>query len=203
MTAASKAVMEYAGRRGLDFSLLRKHDTLQILTRRLDLEKLTQNFTSTSDILALTSLDLVQWGVGTGVNIFQAKRNAANAVNIAKHTDGVYYISAEGTVTGPIGNNSPVYELEPSDELLLLSAAFHIDHANMQKILAYSKLSNSAAVTAGGGAEFLGVTTRSARRLLKKILDGGGASFYEETAGGRGRPQKHYKLLFANSVNPL
>lgn len=200
ITAASKAIMEYAGRKSLDFSLLRESDAIYILTRRVDLEKLTKKFTDSGDMLALAPSRHVRWGLGTGVSMFQAKRNAANAANLAKRTGGIYYISEEGEVTGPIGNNSTIYDMEPTEELLLLSAAFHMDHVNLQKILAYTKLSNSNAVTAEDLAIFLGVTTRSAGRLLQKILSGGGAGTYEEASGSRGRPKKYYKLLFADQM---
>jgi predicted ArsR family transcriptional regulator len=66
---------------------------------------------------------------------------------------------------------------------------------SLQKIVSYTRMSRSARVSADELARHLGITLRSANRLLSKIEANGGASCYiESLKGGRGRPKKCYNL---------
>ncbi len=201
MMQYAEAIQAYARIQGYDFTVHLKEDELEILTQYKDLVLLTNNFTDIGikDYLQTPIDSKIFVGLGTGNNIYKARQNAQKAIQLSQLKDAqIYYVSYNDIITGPIGENaSQTYLAMPSDKLITLAEKLHIDHVNLQKIKAFIEVNNSPKVTADKLAEYLGVTVRTASRLLNKIEQHHGVvSYFENIKGGRGRPKKFYDLTF-------
>jgi Bacterial regulatory proteins, crp family len=203
-----EALAAYFRRRNYDFTLQKEDDRIVVLTRKRDLEDLTGGFSSCDleDRLEASSGAKVAVGLGAGNNFFQARIHAMRAAELSRARSGaVFFASEAGDLVGPLASGptagrsssalSSALSSEPSHEVLARSRRLHVDHLSLQKIVAYVSMSGSTRVRADELAEYLGITLRSASRLLGKIEANGGAICYlENSSGGRGRPRKYYDL---------
>lgn len=184
--------------RGFDFTIQRQGVTLLILTQLSELWILTEEFktdTFRRDLEQGTGALVI--GLGSGNNFFQAKLNARIAMDTGRNSKGgTYYSSNENELIGPLGSNHfASYKSKPDEELIKLSAKYHLDNKNLQKIVSFTQINGSEKFTAAQLSDFLGVTVRSASRLMNKVVENGGATTYSEhIKGGRGRPEKYYNL---------
>lgn len=199
MGAVARSVIDYAGEMGLDINLQRDKVAIEILMPHQNLEQLTNAFTEIDFYRTLIPEGSeIAMGLGTGKSMYQARSNAKSALAIAPdHWEDVYFISADKKMIGPLEKNKQVLHREPTPRLQDLAQQFQIDHLNLQKVMACARMSNSNIVTAEGLANYMGVTQRTASRILGKILNNHGAECYSENISGRpGRPKKYYNLSF-------
>ena len=163
---------------------------------------MTHNLTSSSfkDVIEKKLNQTLSMGIGLGHDMFQARRNGLKALDISRRKKGcLYSITELNRLTGPIGSeNKKIVKNYPSSELILLSKQYHIDHINLQKIIAFAKRNQSEPFTSYQLAEYLEVTVRSESRLITKIeIYGGAESYLENSSSSRGRPKKYYTLSIA------
>ncbi|MGA2548225.1 MAG: hypothetical protein ABSF43_16885 [Rectinemataceae bacterium] len=193
----------YVRQHGYDFTIQKEDDRIVILTRRKDIADITEDFTDCGfkEYIEGVIGKKVSMGIGTGNNFFQAKLNSIKAAEISKARSGkVFFISEIDKLMGPLGSKKmDEFSSKPSPELLEWSRRLHVDHVSLQKIVAYARVSQSTRISADELARHLGITLRSANRLLSKIEANGGASCYlENLKGGRGRPRKCYDLALGD-----
>ena len=207
------ALASLVRRHGYDFTVQWDGGTAIVLTKLKDLEALTGGFASGSfkeEIERDTGLSMAI-GLGAGHNFYQAKLNAFKAAELSRYRSGrVYYISETDRMIGPLSANDSLgatglpgaaataeLSASPSEGLVELSRRLHVDHLSLQKIIILTKMRRSTRLSADELAAHLGVTLRSANRLLNKIeANGGASSFDENLVGGRGRPRKYYDITF-------
>ena len=201
-SSAAKAndfLASYVRSHGYDFTIQKDDDRIIILTRRKDIADITEDFTSCGFKEHIEGVvgKRLSMGIGAGNNFFQAKLNSIKAAELSQARAGkVFFISELDKLIGPLGSTA-MDELfsKPSPELLEWSRRLHVDHLSLQKIVAYARVSQSTRISADELARHLGITLRSANRLLSKIEANGGASCYlENLKGGRGRPRKCYDV---------
>lgn len=199
MAQTGKSVMEFALTNGLDFTPTLEKDVLAIITHHKDLAKMTMDFSDAGFKNQFVPSGIhVHIGLGSGQSIFQAKRNAFSALEISRNnSEKIYHVTEDNKVVGPLGQGKAAFTRIPDEDMLHVAERLKIDHVNLQKIIAFTKLSNTNNITADELADFMGVTVRTANRILTKILFAGDAHVYEENvSGGRGRPKKYYELTF-------
>ena len=211
---AEESLAAYFRHRSYDFTLQKEDDRIVVLTRKRDLEDLTEGFSSCGlkDALEASAGARVAVGLGAGNNFFQARIHAMRAAELSRARSGtVIFVSEAGDFVGLPGSGATAgrpsgallssLSSEPSRELLTRSRRLHVDHLSLQRIVAYARVSGSTRVRADELAEHLGITLRSASRLLGKIEANGGATCYlENLSGGRGRPRKYYDLDLGGMV---
>ncbi|MDA8410179.1 MAG: hypothetical protein M0001_07290 [Treponema sp.] len=201
------ALASLVRRHGYDFTVQWDGGTAVVLTKLKDLEALTGGFANGSfkEAIEGEAGQRTAIGMGAGRNFYQAKLNALKAAELSRYRSGeMYYISETDRLVGPLGaRGTPgvvaVGELRvsPTERLVELSRGLHVDHLSLQKIIILTKMRQSTRVSADELAAHLGVTLRSANRLLNKIeANGGATSFDENLVGGRGRPRKYYDITF-------
>lgn len=201
MAQSAELVMKLATAHGLDFTLALERDTLAIITHHGDLTRLSRDFTDDGfrDHLVPAGIR-VHIGLGSGPSIFQAKRNSFNALEISRHnSEKIYHVTEDNLVVGPLGPGraDPAFTRTPDEDTLHIAENLKLDPVILQKIMAFAKLGNAGSITADELADYLGVTVRTANRILTRILAAGGARVYQENlSGGRGRPKKYYELTF-------
>lgn len=210
---AERALAAYLKDRGYDFTVQKEDDRIVLLGRKADLADMSSGFTACDlgDYIAQATGSTVAIGLGSGNNFFQAKLNAARAAELSRarsrgRSRAAFFVSDKDELLGPLGSRSspgPAEALSsaPSAELLDWARRLGVDHLSLQKILAFARSSGSTRLYSDELARSLGVTLRSANRLLRKIEAGGGATSYLENArGGRGRPRKRYELRLGGII---
>lgn len=143
-------------------------------------------------------------GIGMGITAFKAEMNARRALEYSlkqrkkKKYPEIYRIDEHNALEGPMGTESQLhYDLVSSDPKLQEAATkTGLSVNSLLKIIAISKAQKSPIFDAHGLAECLGVTDRSARRIMNKILDAGfGRVYTKETSLAGGRPKALIELF--------
>lgn len=203
VAACAKGLASLARTGGYDLAVFIHRDWLEAVTNLKDLSKMTRGFTCAEFVREIGMCGDVIVGLGSGVSIFQARLNAASAANISgARGKRTYYVGHNNNVIGPLGSGAREYVRTPGDELLALAERFGLDHVRLQKVVSFARLKNTNTATTDEFAAFMDVTVRTANRILGKISEAGGARVYEENiGGGKGRPKKHYELLFLGELH--
>lgn len=202
LPALNDLLSAYVRKYAYDITLQQDGRKIIIFTRYRDMSRMTLDFTECElkDYIERIIGFKIYLGLGTGSNFYQAKLNAIKAAEISGSRSGaVFYINEADIVIGPLSPKSKD-ELRsvPSQELLDWSRRLNVDHINLQKIIAFTKIKQSSKISAYELAGFLDITVRSASRLLNKMEEKGGAQSYTENLrGGRGRPKKYYDIIHA------
>jgi|GEM_PF-5288296 len=139
-------------------------------------------------------------GWGVGVDIPHARELAARAYRESLFDpDGGSYVKAQdGELYGPFGLTlPPVLSEENYDYLRAAAKRAGVSSLTMSRLLQAAQRIASDEVTSGELARCLGVTQRSASRLLANLAQHGAAELCEYASdSARGRPAKRYRLLF-------
>lgn len=195
----SEAITAFARLNACDFTFARDVGRMELIMRYKELSFVTQGFQAMpfGELLGNEVNCGLRVGVGTGNTLFQARNNAANALSTSGVTGKTYYVSYDGKLTGPLGQAHSEYELQPDAGLIGLSQDCGVDPLSLQQMRAFTKMAGKSVVTAQELAPFMGISRRTASRLLTKLANGGGAEIYAQNApGGKGRPRNSYRLLF-------
>lgn len=138
-------------------------------------------------------------GVGFGLSANEAGTHARIALMQAKDFGGgcCFIVKEDRSVFGPVEMSAPIsYPLYITDETLLKKA----EQAGMsaiyqQKLISLIKRKQDSQFTAHELAETLGITARSAHRIILKWLDADLISIIGmEKMSTRGRPRQVYQL---------
>jgi hypothetical protein len=144
-------------------------------------------------------------GIGNGDTVNEAELNARKALQFAQERKEpcVMKVLQDGTVIGPLNESENIrYSTRHSlglieQKLLSLKEKATISLSTVSKVYALSQHYRQDQVTAQELSNWLHVTDRSARRILKElqtlelVKEVG-----EETPGVRGRPRKVYHFLW-------
>ncbi len=199
LARAGEALAAYAQASGAALTYAHQEGKLELHMQFGELSRLTERFTSAPfmETMGQAIREGLTVGIGTGKTLFQARLNAASALAISGLTDRIYYVSHDGRISGPLGYVRAAYALEPDPALIRLSKQCGVDHLTLQQMDAFARAAGKNTVSTQELAQFMGVSRRTANRLLSKLVSGGGAEAYVEGAvGGRGRPRNRYRLLF-------
>lgn len=139
-------------------------------------------------------------GIGFGFSALEAGSHARVALIQAQENggDSCYIVNEDRSVFGPIDITAPMkYPLAVTDQLLIQqSAAVGMNAANIEKTMALIRRKKKNEFTSHELASVLGITPRSAHRIVQSWLD---ASLIEvigtEKISRRGRPRQVFRLL--------
>ena len=196
--------MNLAQLNGYEFIFQINYEKIEILTLYRDLEILTKGFTDSTVLKTFIDPyeEKIMIGIGTGKNIYSAKVNAYKALDYSNNSSDLYFVNEENTLLGPIGADDSIsIDSIPNERLQYFSNKFHVDHMNLQKIVALTKLKDTTKITGSELADYLKITLRSANRLINRIEEHGGAKCYTEKRGeGRGRPKRYCEMIFIKDL---
>lgn len=139
-------------------------------------------------------------GIGFGYSALEAGSHARVALIQAQENggDSCYIVNEDRSVFGPIDITAPMkYPLAVTDRLLIQqSEAVGMNAANIEKTIALIRRKKKNEFTAHELASVLGITPRSAHRIVQSWLD---ASLIEvigtEKISRRGRPRQVFTLV--------
>jgi hypothetical protein len=138
-------------------------------------------------------------GIGIGRTANEAETHAREALMKATENQSDWFVvENDGTVRGPIGNQLQLtYSLRNDDEEMLgLAKKANVSSATINRIFSFCKAHGKNTVTTVELANGLGITPRSARRILSKLEQVDLAIVTgEEQPVNRGRPRQVYSLF--------
>lgn len=138
-------------------------------------------------------------GIGIGRNASEAEYNALDALNHAEdNSESCFYIIYEDqTVEGPIlkDNKLKFNNINKNSDYEKISKDTSLSENHLKKIESIKNLYKKDEFSSSEIAHYLGVGERSARRILKKIIDGGyGEVIGKKNKPGAGRPENIIKI---------
>lgn len=137
-------------------------------------------------------------GIGLGITAFEAEKSARKALNSAlnQKTNCVFLVNQD-LIQGPLGNETELaYSMRTSaSQDLGMAEKIGIAPGYLAKIRALMAKTGKDTFDAHDLARCLGISQRSARRILKKFTDSGhGCIKGKENAGQAGRPKNLIQL---------
>lgn len=138
-------------------------------------------------------------GIGIGRTANEAEIHAREALTKTLKTESsCFVVDMDGTVRGPIGNPMELtYSIRNVDEeTLQMAKNANVGSATINRIVSFLEVYGKNAVTTVELANGLGITPRSARRILSKLEEVNLAKVTgEEQPINRGRPRQIYTLF--------
>ena len=143
-------------------------------------------------------------GIGIGSTAYQSEIHAQKALSYVKSgKDGyIYMIDEEGALVGPLGNEQSIsYDLI-SHDAEVEEIAWHagMSSAYIAKLMALIQLRGSAVFDVAELADCLGITTRSAHRIVNKLRAAGYASIRGKETSAAGRPKSLIELHLSKAA---
>ncbi|MBS4190181.1 hypothetical protein KHA94_08195 [Bacillus sp. FJAT-49705] len=172
------------------------------VTNRGTFERITEGYKSLpllNDVKKSLNINL-SIGIGFGTTAFESGKNARFALYQAQDYGGQcgFIVREDRKVFGPIDLVSPIkYPLSITDaKLLSLAEKSGINAVHLEKALAMIKRNDQNEFTAQDVANMLGITVRSAHRILQAWLD---VKIVEvvgtEKLTSRGRPRQVFSMI--------
>lgn len=175
----------------------------EIYTNSMLIKKLTDNCT-TCGVLPLLKQEMnfkgvISYGIGTTMN--QARMNAWEAAAYGKKVLG----KEQGSFLMDESENFFLLDASPeeiaaqpaesSKYLREVASNVRLSVETISKLASMMKLEGSDEVTASQIVKSLGISPRTASKILTNLLQYGYADMIgQESLGGKGRPVKHYRL---------
>lgn len=198
MNDFSKAVSIFNRKNGMNMVLSIEGGLVRLTTSNKHFKLITENLEECklSSALQKRCDASFSFGWGVGYDLQSAHVNALKALKIARHS-GVkrtFVVTEQGKVVGPLlGERRLSFDAGTDERTNLLSDRYDISRMNVKKIRALISQRKSNVFTSEELAVELGVSPRSARRILAKLNDTGGAEMLETNETGmRGRPAVKY-----------
>lgn len=184
--------------------LIRKNSShLEVITSGMEVQKLTCGYSSCllSEKLrsCLSFSPCIGWGIG--FDAVTAYRNAKKALFACQKDRShlTYLVTEAQEMVGPLsGNRSISYDLQPDARIFSLAKSLGIAPINLEKLISLHKTRGMYEFTSGDLVYFLGITPRSASRILVKLADGRLAHPVRSiNLSGTGRPSVVYEIDFS------
>lgn len=203
-----KSLLEFTMQEKIPLIIQKTNVSFEIISSAKDLKIITDHFTRCK-LMAFLNEHVpfeVNLGWGTGDTMYKARMNAqlANQQSEASPVRGTFVIQMTGQVIGPLGEDMNLaYWNEVNPQLQKLSEKLDISTLQIQKIMAVISKTESNELTSEEIAFHLGITIRSANRILNQLEEKGIAQIaYKKQEKLRGRPKKIYKIHFPIASTP-
>lgn len=175
----------------------------ELITNHSALQSMTNDLSSCSLLHYLSSYfeESIHIGWGIGKTFIQAQLNAKQACDysINNQLSNTFIVKGDNTIIGPLigienKENSPNI-LANTEKLEKLQTSLHMTRDKLNKILlAFYKFDQSQ-ITSSQFAEAIGLSIRSANRILKEAEEKSLVIAEDDTQSGlQGRPRKIYRL---------
>jgi hypothetical protein len=179
-----------------------ERDEVRFITTRGAIESVTEKYKKIPLIheIAMKAEIETSLGIGFGHTANEAEINARKAQKKAQtNNPSCYVVDLNGTVFGPVGEDCQLqYSLRSDDPFRMnLAKTSGLSVATINKLLSFCDTFGSKGITASDLSKGLGVTIRSARRILNQLERSELAVIVgEEQPIHRGRPRHLYEIQF-------
>ena len=195
-----KTLDRFNSEQNMVFVLRQNGSLFNVVTSSAVVRELTNQYSTcllTSYLFeALPFSTYIGWGIG--FDIITAHQNAMRALqetyrDTRRYT---YLINESDEMIGPLcGDRTISYQLHPSARTARLAQVMGISAVNLEKLISLQKKKHITEVTASDLVFYLDITSRSATRILQKLVKYGAATQIDTLRlNSRGRPAASYKL---------
>lgn len=195
-----KSVLEFTIEAKIPLVIQKTGNGLECISSLKDLQMITDYFTNCR-LMSFLEDNLpfrVNLGWGTGDTMYRARKNAmiASEQSAESLIQGTFVLQANGQVIGPLGSGSHLsYSSELAPYIEDISRSTGISPLQLQKIWGVLAKTDTNELTSEDMAYHLGITVRSANRILSKLVEKGVASLSNKKQEKlRGRPKKIYSI---------
>ena len=138
----------------------------------------------------------IGWGLGADVRTARQNAQYANIESERRGGDCTFVITEQNDIIGPLqGKNRMIYHNLNDPIVNDIGKKTKLSPLTIQKLIAVIEKLNKRELSAGDIAYYLGITERSANRILNKLeATGKAALLYTKSEKLRGRPKKIYSL---------
>lgn len=198
-----KSLLEFSTEQKIPFFIQKSTGSFEIISSYKELKAITHNLTQCQLITYLgESLPFpvyIGWGVGNTMYKARANAQSANNISVSTGIPSTYVMNDMDQIVGPLGEeNCLEYRNMVNDYIQRMSEETDISTLQLQKIMAVLSKIQSQELTAEDLAYHLGVTVRSANRILNRLEESGVAhTLYKKQEKLRGRPKKIYRIMFS------
>ena len=204
MDLLEKALNRFNQEQNISFVLQRDRDSFDMVTSNAVMQELTDGCTTcllTSVLYEVLPFSTcIGWGVG--YDLVSARRNALRAQQ-QSHRDTRHYtylVNDNHEMIGPLtGDRTIRYVIQPSDHIRCIASKLGISAANLNKLQSLRQRKQLQEFSSSDLVYYLGITPRSAARILKKLHEAGGAVPVRTAhLNDRGRPSVIYRIDLDN-----
>ncbi|WP_260287470.1 helix-turn-helix domain-containing protein [Peribacillus aracenensis] len=180
-----------------------ERDEVRFITTRGAIERTTHKYKKAPllDEIAMKIDVETTIGIGFGYTANEAEVSARKALMKARlNKPSCFVVDMDGTVFGPVGKEGRLkYSLRSDDpHLMNLAKTAGLSIATINKLLSFCECFGNRCITANDLANGLGLTIRSARRILNTLENSNLAVIVgEEQPINRGRPRQLYEFQFS------
>ncbi|UQZ87908.1 hypothetical protein C4J81_01210 [Deltaproteobacteria bacterium Smac51] len=184
----------------LDLILRPQQRGFEVLTARKVLAVITDNFqTCRLQDFLLDRLDFdIYVGYGIGVDMYQARINAVDAVREAGRLPfgASCLVNERDELIGPLrSGNKLVVSREVSEPIRSAAKSSGLSYLTVQKVMAAVRSTRDHCITSKELAHKLAITKRSANRFLSALSEAGLAEAIEvRRSTTKGRPERIYQV---------
>ncbi|QUG42759.1 transcriptional regulator [Psychrobacillus sp. INOP01] len=141
-------------------------------------------------------------GFGLGYSARIAEGNARIALyharKKAEQRHSIYIVSENQEIINPLQGKDKVYSLKSEDDYILsIASATRMSVSTITKLVRFEALRRSTSFTTIDLEEYLGISRRSAERILKSLIECNYVKKVgEEQPHSKGRPRSVYRISF-------
>lgn len=201
------ALMEFFGASSQDYFFGRNASGIEILTNRKNIEKLTENYTvcKIQGQLSEHANFPVCVGYGIGRDLQQARVNAGKALAESGRSPvrASFIVNEYEKLVGPLQTSEPTQEdmLMTSDinmkwEIKTEAKKMVVPEYKIKEVLSMIRGTAEQQITSQELAEKLGITKRSANRILSAMEEQGVVEIAKtRPTSAKGRPERIYRII--------
>lgn len=182
--------------------IIQQHTTFfELFISKKELAEITNDFTTDTLAQHLTNTiafeTYVGWGIGNNIDDARKKAYLANhEAHLQKQPSIIVDHSNQMINTSTVLENDVLF-VEETPELKRMSEEYEISILLLKKITTVIQKAETNEITSDDIAYHLGITTRSANRMLNELESKGIATYvYTKHEKQRGRPKKVYTIQF-------
>lgn len=179
----------------------------EIITSNMAAKEITSGYTSCllSDELSKKVPFTLHIGWGISFDIITAYKNAKKALLTCEKDRHhyTYLVTESQEMVGPLNSNRSIsYDLQPDAYIHSRAKSLGIAPINLEKMISLQKTRHMYEFTSSDLVYFLGITPRSASRILLKLSEGGLARPIRSiNLSGTGRPATVYEIDFSTIMS--
>lgn len=185
-----------------NISIFKENLKIQLQTTKENLIKITDNYTKSNILTHLTSELNYSFNIGWGIGNTNthALKNAVKANKLSAKNGGncAFVIDNLENTFGPVLPIFKENKVKENPIIDKIAEKIPLSKMNITKIISVIDERNSNKISAEVLSEYMGITVRSANRILSTLCKYNVATIREEkTESKRGRPKKSYIIDFS------
>ncbi|QXE21096.1 hypothetical protein [Clostridium sp. 001] len=202
LLALNKSLIDFQHEHNLPNSIVRNDINFEIIISKKILKELTGNYKYCSLLNYIKTSNTFNLNIGWGIGstIMEARKRSISANIEANRYDKncSFILNEQDQIIGPLSENICIHFIEHNNsDIELISSKTKLSSVTILKLIGITKKLNTNEVSSDDLSFYMGITIRSANRILNKLCKSGFAkSINKKSDKLVGRPKKIYLLYF-------